>query len=430
MIRKNIGHVLLLTVIEMLLMIIIFFIVVFGSSYIQSNVYLFTDFAVLQHSSGMEKILMAIYLGCNALFMIFISLVLLELILFLGRSMVKSALSAYRKISLKSTDKVDHVIKQISLIALFKRMKINTPKRAIIAYVILIIMLFGVKIVAKQVMKASDTFVYRVYENIHLNTETGSHDFTSAILNEEEYTLQIDTSVGNIHLYQMKDETEANFVFLYDTAMQLSEYSISIDEENKTIEVSFNQSVLSYLEYVDPLRPQVELYLPEDLVLTNAEILIEVSGDVVVDYTGMDSLSVEVTDSEVSISAINRIINNIELNATSSKIRIQTKSLISSSIILHDCEASFTFGEIFTTLDLQANANSTVKLYSLVVAQLLISSQDSDLELREVYADVIIAELENVVYQHLNGSVTRQPESYTIIQTNSTIVLRGVESGS
>jgi len=430
MTANRIGKVLLLAVIETVLFLAVFFIVIFGFSYFQANLFLFTDFSVLSHSAGWDKFLMFIYLGCNALFMIFITLVVIELVLFLLRVMVKTILNTFRYLSLRTTDKADHIVKQISLITIFKKLKINTPKRAVITYIVLIVLLFGVKFVAQQIMKGSDTFVYRVYENLHLNTETQNYEFADAIAAGDEYTLNVFTSVGNIHLYQMKNQTTANFVYLYDTSLQLLHYDYTIDEVNKTITIDFNEGLLSYLEYSDVLRPQVEIYLPEGLILSEVNLTVSVSGDVVVDYTGMDSLTIVAQDSEIYVSAISSVIDNLSISAISSKLRIQTNSLNQAYFNLDDSEATLTLGDVYNQLEIVTSNNSNLYLYNLDVTDLNISSSDSFLELREVYGTTITVHLVNDTYEHLNGSVTKQPDSYFIYQTNSSVELRGVESDS
>lgn len=427
---SRISKVMLLALIETVLFFVAFFIVIFGVSYFQANLFLFTDFSVLSYSVGWEKVLMSIYLGCNALFMIFISLIVIELVLFILRMMVKSVLSTYRYLSLKSTDKADLVVKKVSLITLFKWMRINSTKRAIITYIVLIVVIFGFKFVSEQIMKASDFFIYRVYENKHLYTQTDDYDFTNAIESMDEYTLQISSSVGNIHLYQMKDETQANFVYLYDETNQLASYSFIVDEIGKTITIVFNQSVNSYNEYSDTLRPQMELYLPEGLILNDVHLSIEVSGDIVVDYAGMNTLDIVAHDSEIYVSALNYVIENLSVDVESSKIRIQTRSLNIASFQLNDSEATLTLGEIYNDLSIEVMNESQLYLYNVDVDDLTINSSDSFLELREVYATTIIVHLNNDTFEHLNGSATDQPESYQIYQTESTVVLRGVESDS
>jgi hypothetical protein len=424
--KTNIIKILGLAIIEVLLSIILFIVIVLTMGYIGNNIYLFTDLSVLKFSSGTGKFLMAVYLLSNIGFMVILSLIFIEIGLFIIRTMVIQFLKALEFIQNRKYIKSITMIKSISLISIFKAFKINTPKRSIIAYFAIIIFILGSGFIAKSILKAYDVQVYRVYETINLYHEITNVDFTAQIDNEDTYNIFIETRSGNVHVYQVEDQTNVEFAFYYDTQEELDAFTYDINEDTKTITIVFNPDITNYEEYIDPLIPSMELYLPGALIIGNLTVNIIETGDFAIEYVDLDTLNLTVNQGDISITANKNNIQNYHLEIHDSKIRVNAASSDHVWLLLDNSDGTFQFGTVNYSVDIFMENESDLYLYNLVVANFTINSANSNLELREVYSQYADITTNNDVYFHKNGVQSNQPSSYIVHNTNSDIKISGV----
>ncbi|MDD3122235.1 MAG: hypothetical protein PHC62_01815 [Candidatus Izemoplasmatales bacterium] len=424
--KANIIKIIGLAIIEVLLSILLFIVIVLSIGYIGNNLYLFTDLSVLQYGTGTGKFLMAVYLLSNIGFMVILSLIFIEIGLFTLRTMLIQFLKALEFIQNKKNTKTITLIKSISLISIFKAVKINTPKRSIIAYFSLLIIILGSGFIAKSILKAYDVQLYRVYETINLYHEITNVDFTTQIENGDTYNVFIETRSGNVHVYQVQDQSNVEFAYYYDTQEQLDTFTYNINEDTKTITIIFNPDITSYEEYIDPLIPSMELYLPDTLLIGNLTVNIIETGDFAMEYVNLDTLNLTANQGDISIIANKNIIQNYHLEIHDSKVRVNASSSDHVWLLLDNSDGTFQFGTVNYSVDIYMENASDLYLYNSVVVNFTIDSSNSNLELREVYTQNADITTNNDILYHKNGVQSRQPVSYIVHNTNSDIKISGV----
>jgi hypothetical protein len=424
--KANIIKIIGLAIIEVLLSILLFIVIVLSIGYIGNNLYLFTDLSVLQYGTGTGKFLMAVYLLSNIGFMVILSLIFIEIGLFTLRTMLIQFLKALEFIQNKKNTKTITLIKSISLISIFKAVKINTPKRSIIAYFSLLIIILGSGFIAKSILKAYDVQLYRVYETINLYHEITNVDFTTQIENGDTYNVFIETRSGNVHVYQVQDQSNVEFAYYYDTQEQLDTFTYNINKDTKTITIIFNPDITSYEEYIDPLIPSMELYLPDTLLIGNLTVNIIETGDFAMEYVNLDTLNLTANQGDISIIANKNIIQNYHLEIHDSKVRVNASSSDHVWLLLDNSDGTFQFGTVNYSVDIYMENASDLYLYNSVVVNFTIDSSNSNLELREVYTQNADITTNNDILYHKNGVQSRQPVSYIVHNTNSDIKISGV----
>lgn len=424
--KFSISKIVTLFLVEFLLAIILFIVIIFGISYIQTNLYAFTDFSILKFGSSFDRFWMGSYLFTNALFTLVINLMLVEIFLFTFRLMAKTALSTYEKLTNKELTKVKAFFHDFSIIYLFKLVKINNRKRALILYVIIMVLIFGVKFGAKQVLVANDTSLYRVYENINLYSDIYTNDLTADITNDVPYSLNISTSVGNVHLYTLQEVTEIKVVYLYDTLLQKCTLDYVLDEDTKTITIGFNEDIYSYTKYEDDLLPQIEVYLPKDLVLDTIDISISTSGDIAMEYINAQNLKIDAHDSTIKISIKDYFIHHYDLKLVNSMIRIETTEAESFALQLDQSEGVLLLGDIQNEINISAINDSTLYLYQTVGQTLNLNSSRSVVDIREVYVQSLSVITIYDEFSFINSNTNNQPSPSYITTYESNTIIKGV----
>ncbi len=424
--KKILSKILMLSISEMLLAVLLFVILLFGSSYVQTNFYAFTDFSILKYGNGIDGFWMALYLSSNAIFILTVSLILLELVLFTIRMMGKVAFSTIEALTHKESHKLKTFFQNFSIIYLFKKIKINNKKKALIAYLVLIVLIFGVKFVAKQVLASSDADLYRVYENINLYSDKYNNFMTDEISNNEEYSIEINTSVGNVHIYTLSERTDIEMIYLYDSLLQKCTLSYVIDTENKVIQISFNEDVTNYTMYEDDLMPQIELYLPATLLIDSITVNIENQGTLSMQYVNANSLDVDANNALINIKLTDYTIDNYNFNLTNTDIRVETDSLKNFTIALDHSYSILLLTDVENSINISATNYSSVYLYQTISYKLTSYTSRSTIDFREMYAQIIDITTIHDDFQFINGNANNQPAVATITSFESTIEVKGV----
>ncbi|MGD9909628.1 MAG: hypothetical protein AB7U79_03365 [Candidatus Izemoplasmatales bacterium] len=415
-----------MTLTEVLLSVLLFIVLIFSFSYVTTNLYAFTDLGILTYGSGAEVLWMALYLGTNSLFTLVIILVLLEIALFTLRMMAKVALNTISKVTGKENLKIDTFFKNLSIIALIKKIKIDNRKRAIIAYLVLMVLIFGVKLVTKSILSTTESNLYRVYENISLYHDTYTESLTDELDEGSGYTLIVNTSVGNIHLYTMSETTDMEVIYYYDTLLQKCTLDYQIDKDTNTIQINFNQAITTYEKYVDDLLPQIELYLPETLPINNVEVHVENYGTVAMEYFSATELNLFVNHANVNIDLPNNTIDSYYIEAQNSTIRINTNDTLYFDLIANHSTANITLGDVKQTANFHLENESSFYLYQAIGYNLNFVSNNSILDIREVYATNLTIDTQNDDFTYLNGSPSNQPDSISVIIDGSKMNVKGL----
>lgn len=421
-----VKNVFIMTLTEVLLSALLFIVLIFSFSYVTTNLYAFTDLKILAYGNGAEVFWMALYLGTNTLFTLVVFLVLLEIALFTLRMMAKVALNTIAKVTGKENLKIDSFFKNLSIIALLKKIKIDNRKRAIIAYLVLMVLIFGVKFVVKSILSTTESDLYRVYENISLYHDTYTENLTDELEEGGQYTLLINTSVGNIHLYTMSESTDMELLYYYDTLGQKCTLDYTIDKETNTILVSFNESVDSYTPYVDDLLPQVEIYLPESLSIQLVEVHVTNYGTVAMEYFSALELTLFVNHTNVNIDLPNNSIDTYYIEAKDSSIRINTNDTKYFDLLADNCSANITLGDVQQTANFHLENESSFYLYQTIGYNMNFFSKNSILDIREVYSTNLTIDTQNDDFTYLNGSPSNQPDTISVIIDGSKMNVKGL----
>ena len=420
------NKLLIMTLSEVLLSVLLFIVLIFSFSYISTNLYVFTDLSILTYGSGFETIWMGLYLGTNTLFTLVIFLVLLEIGLFTLRMMAKVALNTITKVTGKENPKIDLFFKNLSLVALLKKMKFNNHKRVIITYLVLMLLIFGVNFVTKTILNTNESPLYRVYENISLYHDTYSEDFTEELSEGNDYSLSIHTSVGNVHLYTMQETSDVQIIYYYDTLDQKYTLNYSIDKDSNIINVEFNQNILTYQPYEDDLLPQIEIYLPESLSILNVEITVTNYGTVAMEYFNATNLVLNVNHANVNIDLANDQIDHYQIEANNSTIRVNTKYTKTFEVIASNSSMNISLGDVESEAPVIIGNQSTLYFYQTILLNMNISSSFSTVDIREVYAENVMISTIQDDFTYLNGTPSNQPSSISVTVDGSEMNVKGI----
>ncbi|MDP3130709.1 MAG: hypothetical protein Q8N15_05175, partial [Bacillota bacterium] len=203
-----------------ILAIILGIVVLFAISFFQVNAVRFSILPIVAFARGWEKLWVWIYLAADAGYLLILGLLFLELSLFLARTIV--ILSAKALAAVRGTDP-EHlikIVKKISLVTPIKKLGVNTPTKSIIAYVAVMLLVLGGGWVAKQILDANESLVYRSIIVKNLESDELVVDVEADIEADETFAIDIAAGVGNVHIYAVSDTTEVTAYFLYDTTAE------------------------------------------------------------------------------------------------------------------------------------------------------------------------------------------------------------------
>lgn len=421
---KNVKTILVTLLIEIILAAILTLATVLVTGYIIVNLETLTNLTFVNYAYRWEKLWIMIFYLSDFLFYIIISLIFIELILFVLRKMILTGIKAVETIKNVEFKKAQEVVKTISLISIFKAMKINTPKRSIIAYVILMVVVFGSGWVAKTVLKANDSLVYRSYEIINLYNDEQIIDFKDELTDDQRYQILIDTDVANIHLYTVSSTTDAKFYYLYDTEAQKQAYTIDIDEELNIITIVLDQNLVSYEKYVDPVLPSIEIYLPSTIKIDLIDVSISTYGSLTMEYVTFGDLVVDSHHADLTITGEGVRVNSIDINQYEGELQLIIDHSDDVTLVLDQVKSSIRLNLVENDL-LVHSIYTDLFIYQTDALSIDITSLDSSLELREVVGDTVTMDLDasQLLYVNSSGNMTTVA---TIVSNDSVLTLRGV----
>jgi len=322
-------------------------------------------------------------------------------------------------------------IKKFSLATVFLGLKINNAKKGIIAYLVLIVVIFGSGFLAKTLLSNQSSLIYRTYVNENAAYEVIDNlDMSNWIENDTAISIDIETGCGAIGVYQVDSTTDIRIVLLYDEIGEVQELTYSMDSTNDVLNVAFNETQSEYQKYVDVLYPTVEIYVPSALFIDDITINIAHYGNVAMQYVSAKSLDVTMQNGSFSIQQTQDFISNVSLVATNTKILLMQKYAINLDITAVNCEADIQVDEVNQVFSMNATQNSDIYAYSMSVASLVVQSDSSSIELREVYVENGDITLSQSTYFHANGTSGSTPLSYVISSSDSKITVRGFKYDS
>ncbi len=421
---KNIKTILVTLLIEIILAAVLTLATVLIVGYIIVNLETLTNLSFMKYAYRWEKFWIFIFYLSDLLFYIIISLIFIELILFVLRKMILTGIKAVETIKNVEFKKAQEVVKTISLISIFKAMKINTPKRSIIAYVILMVVVFGSGWLAKTVLKANDSLVYRSYEIINLYNEEQIIDFKEELTDDQRYQILIDSDVANIHLYTVSNTTDAKFYYLYDTEAQKQAYTIDIDEVNNIITIHLDQNLTSYERFVDPVLPSIEIYLPSTIKIDLIDVSIAMYGSLTMEYVTFGDLVVDSYHADLTITGEGVRVGSVDINQYEGDLQLIIDHSDDVTLKLEQVEASVRLNLIENQL-LIDSLYSDLFFYQTDALSIGVTSLESSLELREVVGDTVTMNLDKseLLYVNSSGNMTTVA---TIVSKDSVLTLRGV----
>lgn len=416
--KKNYGVILGALTLEILLIALLFLAGLFFFSYFEANLIVWENFSILAFAAGWDRFWMMLYLASDALLFVILIFLFLEVVLFLIRTAAKTVFKAVEKTLGASQDKALGIIKKISLLTLFRAMKINTVKKGIIAYVIVIALMLLSGWIPKQVLQSREALVYRTFETKNLFSKVDAPDFSAEIDSRMPFDVVIQGGVANVHLYQVSDTTEAKLYLLYDEERVLSDYSFTIDRENGRLTILVNQTQTSYEPYVDWVLPSVEVYLPDQLVIDDVQIDVQTHGSVAVDYLQFQSIDVSMKEGELYVRQTKdqaALIARIE--AVNAQVTLQFERVGELTLVLNGTRANVRVKAIDHALTIDAIHESDLFMYQISAESIDARFADSIVQLREVYAPTILLDATNTSLTFVNGL-----SSYPYLTVDLTLV--------
>jgi hypothetical protein len=417
--------------IELVLLLLFGLLALFSISYFVANINVWTDYSVLQYASDGDRFWMFLFLTSDAMLYVILGLLFLEVGLLLIRTSGKVVFKAIEQYSGTKQTVWFERWKKISLLTLIKLVKLNTLKKGLIAYFAVIAVMLLSGWVGKQALVSRDALVYRTFETKNLYSELDAPDFAAEIETDVVYDIQIEAGVGNVHLYQVSGTTEAKIYLLYDEEIVLTEYELTIDRDNHSIQIRLNNSQLSYAPYVDLVLPSVELYLPDGLMVGDVTIDVATYGTVSVDFLSFETIAIDMKGGELYLRQNqDQIAKSIAVSAEDAKVTIQIDRVELLALTLSGSRANVRVRIVDTTLTLIAEASSDLFFYQASIAQFNATIADSIVELREVYATTTTLEVTNASLIYVNGVAAFPYGVFDLESVNSTINTRGTPDDS
>ncbi|MFH0993252.1 MAG: hypothetical protein V1761_02760 [bacterium] len=401
---------------------------IFAVSYAQANVDVFTIAPIVAFAAGWERFWVWIYLAADAAYYCILLLIFLELALFLTRTIATTATKVLSGLSGRDPGPIVAKIKKVSLLTIFKWIRLNNVKRGLIAYFGVMLLVFGSGWVAKKVLAANESLVYRSMVTINLESEEQIYDASDELSADDMYDITITANVGNVHIYAVSDETDIKMYFLYDVAAQRENLVWTIDPETNRIDVTFNTTATDYVLYADPVPPAVEIYLPEDLAIGSIAITLSVYGNLTMQYADFDLLDADVAGGKINLATKDIVVGDILLASHGGRIDADVDDCDSVTIFLTGgATADVTFKSIATALAITAATDSDLYLYSTQADTITIgAASGSNLELREVYATDVEILLADADLVYVNGARNYVYVSFNITAVGGSVTTRGV----
>ncbi len=426
--KRSIWPLLTAFIFELFLLLVFGIVVFITFGYASSNAVVWNDFGLLQYTSGIESFWLFLVVFSQALqYVIFIYLAI-EAMLYMIRSAGKAVIKGYEKFQGVEMTKWRTRVNKISTLGFYKAIKINTPKRGIIAYVIVVALMFLSGVVGNAVLKNQESLVYRTMKTINLHSEEEIVDFTSSINEDDVFDITVQAGMANIHLYQIKESSQAKFYLLYDEVQVKDNYQFEIDYPAKTITAVVNESQSSYEKYVDAVIPSLEFYLPEWLKLGTITIILEFGGVIRLDYIHFQNLNLSAKHSEIHVrNQTGFLANSLSLNAEYSRATIQIDRITSLDITLNHSYFNGRLRVIDETLAMNAWNDSEVLMFQSTIANLEMQIWDSSLQLIESYPKTALLEVFRSQVYFSNGQSQYPYESITILNYESDLQIRGVQ---
>ncbi len=426
--KRSIWPLLTAFIFELFLLLVFGIVVFITFGYASSNAVVWNDFGLLQYTSGMETFWLFLVVFSQALqYVIFIYLAI-EAMLYMIRSAGKAVIKGYEKFQGVEMTKWRTRVNKISTLGFYKAIKINTPKRGIITYVIVVALMFLSGVVGNAVLKNQESLVYRTMKTINLHSEEEIVDFTSSINEDDVFDITVQAGMANIHLYQIKESSQAKFYLLYDEIQVKDNYQFDIDYTAKTITAVVNETQSNYEKYVDAVIPSLEFYLPEWLKLGTITVILEFGGVIRLDYIHFQNLNLSAKHSEIHVrNQTGFLANSLSLHAEYSRATIQIDRITSLDITLNHSYFNGRLRVIDETLAMNAWNDSEVLMFQSTIANLEMQIWDSSLQLIESYPKTALLEVFRSQVYFSNGQSQYPYESITILNYESDLQIRGVQ---
>ncbi|MDD3478161.1 MAG: DUF4097 family beta strand repeat-containing protein, partial [Candidatus Izemoplasmatales bacterium] len=285
--------------------------------------------------------------------------------------------------------------------------------------------IFAVPFGSKKILEANTSFVYRVYVGDRLYSDESYYDMTNWI--DEETIIDVTVNVGyaDVHVYTLQDTTEAKVVVQYDRTVDLQSVSIDFNELDGSFQVDGNLAQETYDAMSDALIPQIEIYLPADVTIANLELTTTFGGDIVVNYVSAETLELTATNADISITSSTETIENFDLILDSSQFNIRTETANSMILTMSNSTGSLLLRNVTNQIELDLTS-SELDFFSTNSDSLIIHSQESSLNLIEVYASEISVTLERDTYRHSNSSEEGIDNYIIIVMEDANVELKGV----
>ena len=396
----------------------------FGYSYLSANWRVFPALSLLKFSSGWGRLWLCLWLGSDVLFFILVALILVEIILFLIRTILRTGIRAHGLLANRDVSGWNAALKQWSLLTLFRAIGVNDRKKAVIAYVIIILVVFGPGWLGKAVLQATDDLVFRTREQQHLQEETHTVDFAQAISAQKTYDLSITAGVGIIHLYTSKDTPEGRFHFLYDNDSQKNAFTMAVDEEAGTIMIAFGAEE-TYEAYVDPVPSAVEIFLPASLPIDSVTVNIAVSGFLAVSYLDFSTFQVDLKNTQTAFSTEGFEVGSIRMKTENGSLTLKTGTAALLDLDLSGTKTSVETGTILGTVNITA-VDTDLQWFRTHASALVLRGSNSELELREIYASDVDMEVDRCRMIYRNNDDDYDFTLFELRATASTVSSTGV----
>lgn len=425
--KKNIiKTVLVILIMEIVLAALLALAIIFTVGYMDINAGVFGQMNLVGYARGYEKLWVFIYYLSDILFYLIIALLFFELILLIIRTMVTRGLKAIETIRGNDLKRIIEKVKKVSLITFFKAIKINTPKRSIIAYAIVMALVFGSGWIAKTVLNAYDSLVYRSDKIINLYSDEVLIDFANETTDADQYTILIDSDIVNIHIYSVANTVEGKFYLLYDTPEQKEAYSLDVNKETNAIVINLDQNQESYQKYIDPVLPSVELYLPSTLKVNIVDVSITTYGSLTMEYLTFNDLIIDSRNADLSIKGEGMMVDSINLTQYAGNLSLVFDNVESAHLDIEDVTATLRLNQISDDLVVDS-VLSKIFLYQTTAETLTLNGDESEFELREVAGVNAVVNITNSKLLYVN-TTSQNPASVTIISENSEITTKGVKN--
>ncbi len=425
--KKNlIKTVIISLIMEIVLAAVLALAIIFTVGYMEINAGVFEQLNLVSYARGYEKLWVFIYYLSDVLFYIIISLLFFELILLIIRTMVNRGLKVIETVRGNDLSRITEKVKKVSFITIFKAMKINTPKRSLIAYAIVMVLVFGSGWIAKTVLNAYDSLVYRSDKIINLYSDEVLIDFTNETTDDDQYTIVIDSDIVNIHIYSVANTLEGKFYLLYDTPEQKEAYSLEVNKETNAISINLDQNNDSYQKYIDPVLPSVELYLPSTLKVNIVDVSITTYGSLTMEYLTFNDLIIDSRNADLSIKGEGMMVDSITLTQYAGNLSLVFDNVESAHLDIEEVTATLRLNQVTNDLTVDS-VSSQIFLYQTTAETLTLNGDKSEFELREVAGVNAVVNITNSKLLYVN-TTSQNPASVTIISENSEITTKGVKN--